>query len=191
MPQTVVAVAVGPMYSQVNINNNNIPAGVRKYINGFVAAFPPTIGAEYVIDYRECPAATLIRKYSQTLCKRITSCVFDQSGHGRRWSVSRGYHADHWHRLGPENYFSKSNDVCGASAERSNDARFAYRKLDTVNPALVQATVLYDPNYAPSQDPPRYSASYQSDPPAVVQTPQMFRTYRPSTSRFAHTASAR
>jgi hypothetical protein len=172
MPQTIVAVAVGPLYSQVNINNNNIPAGVRKYINGFVAAFPPTIGAEYVIDYRECPAANLdTQVFTNALQADYILCLSTRVV----MAAAAAYpEATNKPIIGivsrPENYFFKNQtNVCGVSAERSNDARFAYRKLlDTVNPALVQATVLCDPNYAPSQDALQdIRQVINPDPPAV------------------------
>jgi hypothetical protein len=158
MPQTIVAVAIGPAYRQVTINNSTVPAGVRKYINGFVAAFPHSIGAaaDYVIDYRECPASTLDTQvftnnlqadYILCLSTRVVTAAAvaypEDTNMPIIGIVSR-----------PRNYFFyDQGNVCGVSAERSNDARFAYRKLlDTANPALARATVLYDPNYAPSQD---------------------------------------
>ena len=54
----------------------------------------------------------------------------------------------------PQNQpFSHQSNVCGVSGERSDDAQDAYRKLlNTVSPALNQATVLHDASYDPSID---------------------------------------
>jgi hypothetical protein len=157
MPRTIVAVAIGATYKQVLVNNpNNIPGWVRKYINGFVNGFPHTLGNDYAIDYRECPAAQLGAlvftkqlRADYVLCFSTTVVVAAAQAYPAATNkpiigiVSR-----------PQNqpFFHQAN-VCGASAERSDDAQKAYGNLlNTVNPALNQATVLNDPTYGPSQD---------------------------------------
>ena len=154
---TIVAVAIGQRYQQATINApGNIPAWARKYINGFVNGFPHTLGTHYTIDYRECPAATLstqvftsglqadyILCLSTTVVREAARIYPASTRKPIIGLVSRPQH---------EAFHNQAN-VCGVSAERSDDARNAYGNLlDTVNPALTQATVLHDPNYTPSRD---------------------------------------
>src|SRR5215217_6078704 len=156
-PFTILAAAIGPTYKAVIINDPNaIPTWVRKYINGFVGKFPYILGRDYTIDYRECPAAELdtrvfttglqagyILCLSTTVVKAAAAKYPDVSGTKQIIGIVSK----------PSQYtFHNQTNVFGASAGRSANARFAYRKfLESVDtPSLASATVLYDPNYAPS-----------------------------------------
>ena len=159
MPKTVVAVAIGTTYRQANpviSSSATIPSWARKYINGFISVSPPTLGTDYVIDYRECPAADLKKNVftnqlqaDYILCFSTTvvsaaAQVYPQTSNTQIIGI-----VSH-----PEEYFFQNQgNVCGASPERSDDAQKAYENLlNTVSPALDQATVLHDQNYPPSID---------------------------------------
>ena len=182
MPRTIVAVAIGATYKQRPINNpNNIPAGVRKYVNGFVNGdgvvngFPYVLGNDYTIDYRECPEAQLGTSVftnqlqaDYILCFSTTVVIAAAGAYSAATNkpiigiVSR-----------PQNYsFYHQQNVCGVSAERSDDAQAVYRNfLNTVSPALNQATVLSDPNYSPSQDSLQKIQQVYDPPVVYVSTP--------------------
>jgi hypothetical protein len=183
MPRTIVAVAIGAAYKQIPINDpNNIPAGVRKYVNGFVNGdgvvngFPHVLGNDYTIDYRECPAAqlgTLVftnqLQADFILCFSTTVVIAAAQAYSAATNKPIIGNTSQ-----PQNYnFSHQQNVCGVSAERSDDALDVYRHfLNTVNPALNQATVLSDPNYGPSQGSLHKIHSGNIYPPVVnVSTP--------------------
>jgi hypothetical protein len=162
MPRTIVAVAIGATYKQILINDpNNIPAWVRKYVNGFVNGdgaingFPHVLGTDYTIDYRECPAPQLGTLFTNQLQADYILCfsttVVIAAAQAYPAATNRPIIGNTSH---PENYpFGHQGNVCGVSAERSDDALDVYRNfLNTVNPALNQATVLHDQNYGPSRD---------------------------------------
>jgi hypothetical protein len=171
MPRTIVAVAIGAAYEQIPINDpHNIPAGVRDYINGFVEAFPYLLGNDYTIDYRECPAAqlgTLVftnqLQADYILCFSTTVVIAAARAYPEATNKPIIGNTSH-----PEKQpFHNQRNVCGVSAERSDDAQKAYGNfLETVSPALNQATVLHDPNYDPSKDSLR-KIRLVYDPPVV------------------------
>jgi len=153
MPQTIVAVAIGTEQPPTRITSNaTIPSWARKYINGFIGAFPHTLGTDYVIDYRQCPAAQLNTLFTSNLqadyilCLSTTVLLTAAALVAIKPIIGMCSH--------PENYpFGNQNNVCGVSAGRSDDADHAYRNLlRTLDPNLPTATVLNDPNYPPSTD---------------------------------------
>ena len=156
MPQTIVAVAIGQANRQVTIGALPLPSWVRRYINGFVAAFPHNLGTDYVIDYRQCPAAQLgASVFTNQLQADYIICM---STPVVRQAAQAYPAATQMPIIGmvsrpQDEAFSNQANVCGVSAGRSGDAHLAYRRLlDTVNPHLGTATVLNDPNHSPSQD---------------------------------------
>lgn len=150
--KTIVAVAIGPTYQQVSINDpNNIPTGVRRYINGFVSGFPHALGTDYTIDYREAPKADLngqVFSGANYLLCLSTSVLRAAAPVVGQPIVGICSHPE-------RETFSNQANVYGVSPERSDDAKDAYeRLLKTVNPALPQdqVVVLHDSNYTPSED---------------------------------------
>jgi hypothetical protein len=159
MPQTIVAVAIGPNYRHVTINALPLPDWVRKYIKGFIDAFPPNLGAgaaDYVIDYRECPTSDLGRYvFTPGLIADYIICmstpVVRQAA--LKYPATNGTPIIGMVSDPSAEVFYTQRNVCGVSAGRSGDAASAYSHLlDTVRPRLASAVVLHDSNHSPSVD---------------------------------------
>lgn len=159
MPKTIVAVAIGAAQLPTTITSNaTIPSWARKYINGCIGAFPHTLGTDYVIDYRQCPASQLgTSVFTNALQADYIVClsttVLIAAAHAYPDTAANptpiiGMCSN------PQQYgFHNQTNVCGVSAGRSGDAHQGYRHLlRTVQPAFASATVLSDPTYTPSTD---------------------------------------
>src|SRR6516165_4306191 len=167
MPQTIVAVAIGTAQPPTRITSNaTIPSWARKYINGFIGAFPHTLGAnsDYVIDYRQCPADQLLPSATgpglftnalqadyilclSTTVLRAAAQAYPDTDANSPPIIGMCSHPE-------KEKFKAQKNVCGVKAGRSDDAPDAYRRLlDTVvDPPLNSATVLSDNSYTPSTD---------------------------------------
>jgi hypothetical protein len=128
---------------------------VRRYVDGFVAAFPQSLGTDYVIDYREVPLQQLGTFFNSPLQAGYIICL---STPVVRAAATQYNAASQKPIIGMVSNphieaFSNQTNVCGVSAGRSGDAHLIYsRLLQTVNPHLATATVLHDPNHSPSVD---------------------------------------
>lgn len=160
MASTILAVAIGETDKTVRINSTAIPSGVRRYISGLISGLTArgkSIGdaSDYVIDYRECTAPRLETfVFNSTL---RADCIFCMSTTVvRRADNFTKQHSLQTPIVGIVSDYQRESfggNVCGVSAQRSQQARQCYEHLlRTVVPGLNKAYVLHDPNYDPSKD---------------------------------------
>ena len=155
-PKKIVAVAIGPANKTVNIDSNAIPDGVRPYIAGLVPGLRGqglTIGtaADYVIEYRECPATNLDSYvFNRNLRADYIFCmstrVLKRAQAFTTTTPIIGICSN------PKKEEFLDQNIVGISGRRSHIARQCYERLVQTVPSLTKVYVLHDPTYGPAVD---------------------------------------
>jgi ABC-type uncharacterized transport system substrate-binding protein len=149
---TILAVAVGPATTDLIINSTAYPGPVRPYIKGLIAGLKAkghTIGTDYVVDYRQRPAAKLdASAFAGT--KRVIFCMSTTVVHAAKTHSSGvpivGIVSDP-----VEENFASVTHICGVSANRFQTADVCLQHFLQAVPSLTELQVLHCLNNRPSQ----------------------------------------
>ncbi len=147
----ILAVAIGELAKQQIIKSDPAPSSIRPYIQGLINGLSEknyAIGAQYIIDYRECRASQLKALFQHSSPK----AVFCMSTRVVGVAAKRFSDIPIIGVVSDYSQYSANKNVCGYSAKRFQTTPDGYDNFLKTIPALSAVYVLSEKNYLPSDN---------------------------------------